>query len=60
MDDEGFFVGLVIGLLVAFCVTGGVSKSYYHSRAIEDGVAHYDARTGEFVWNKETKDAATK
>lgn len=46
-----FGVGLSIGFIFAY----EINTNYYQTEAIKRGYAHYDTKTGNFVWNHEEK-----
>lgn len=52
-DEKGivfaFTLFLVIGLMIGSCLGVIVERSRWESWALENGHAHYDSKTGEFV-----------
>lgn len=50
---ENFSLGLVLGVVVAITLMMAITEPEYvpTARAIESEFAHYDARTGDVVWD---------
>lgn len=54
MNSEGaaFCAGLLLGIGLGALTCGMAVKTAYQREAIENGAAYYDAKTGDWQWNK--------